>query len=136
MSRSGYTEDCDENWSWIQYRGAVASAIRGSRGQHFLYEMLHALAALPEPKLIRDELECDGAVCAIGAVGKARGIDMSKLDPHDADQVAGAFGIAPALAREIVYENDEFKRSDTPEQRFIRMREWVESHLLIERGTR
>src|SRR3954471_11126976 len=101
MSRSGYVEDCDYEISWINWRGAVKSAIRGKRGQAFLYEMLQAMAALPENKLIARELECDGAVCAIGAVGKARGLDMSQLDPEDYHSVAGKFGIAEALAQEI-----------------------------------
>ena len=48
MSRSEYSEDCDSNWLMIQWRGAVASAIRGQRGQTFLYEMLHALAVWNE----------------------------------------------------------------------------------------
>jgi hypothetical protein len=37
MSRSGYSDDL-ENWSLIRWRGAVASAIRGRRGQAFLRE--------------------------------------------------------------------------------------------------
>ena len=57
MSRSGYSDDCDNAWSLIRWRGAVASAIRGKRGQEFLYEMLHALAALPERKLIAFDLK-------------------------------------------------------------------------------
>lgn len=128
MSRSGYSEDC---WGpeYICWRGAVASAIRGKRGQDFLHEMLHAMAALPEPKLIDGELECNGAVCAIGAVGKARGINMTGIDPEDRKRVGEVFGIAPALAAEIVYMNDEATYSETPEQRFQRMRKWVETCL-------
>lgn len=130
MSRSGYSEDCDYEISWINWRGAVKSAIRGKRGQAFLYEMAQAMAALPERKLIANDLECNGAVCAIGAVGKARGIDMSQLDPEDYNTVAGKFGIAEALAQEIVYLNDEAGRlNETPEERFERMRKWIESNL-------
>lgn len=135
MSRSGYTEDfdCGDNTGWL-YRGAVESAIRGRRGQAFLKELLAAMDALPEPKLINGELVTkDGAVCAIGSVGRKRGIDMSELDPEDAEGVAGAFGIAPALAREIVFENDDEFRliagNETPTQRFDRMRRWVESNI-------
>jgi hypothetical protein len=129
MSRSGYVEDCDYEISWINWRGAVKSALRGKRGQAFLYEMLQAMAALPERKLVSGELEQEGAVCAIGAVGKARGIDMSKLDPEDYDTVAGTFGIARAMAQEIVYMNDEATYGETDEQRFDRMRQWIESEL-------
>lgn len=129
MSRSGYSDDC-QDWALICWRGAVASAIRGNRGQAFLEEMLHAMATLPERKLISHDLEAGGSVCALGAVGKARGIDMKDLDPEDRDQIAKVFGIAPALAAEIVYMNDEANwRIETPEQRFERMRAWIEEQL-------
>lgn len=141
MSRSGYSEDCDNDWAMICYRGAVKSAIRGARGQAFLKEMLAALDAMPMKRLISDELEGTDrlslshwgivqieAVCAIGALGKARGVAMDAIDAHDPPQVSGAFNIAESLAREIVYENDEgagYWSKETPEQRFARMRAWV-----------
>lgn len=128
MSRSDYTEDWDDQWALIRWRGAVKSAIRGKRGQAFLGEMLAALDALPEPKLVASELEANGQVCAIGAVGKQRGIDMSKLDPEDYERVAWTFGISDALAREIAYENDELSWG-TDEQRFARMRSWVANRI-------
>lgn len=90
MSRSGYDDNIDQ-WNLIRWRGAVASAIRGKRGQAFLREMLAALDALPERKLIARKLESRGEVCAIGAIGKARGVDMSNIDPEDHDTVAAKF---------------------------------------------
>lgn len=132
MSRSDYSEDCDDNWSTIRWRGAVASAIRGKRGQAFLRDLAEAMDAMPVKRLIAEELQADGEFCTIGVLGNARGIDMAKIDPDDADQVADAFGISSAMAREIVYENDEriyFKANETPEQRWIRMRKWVEDKL-------
>lgn len=134
MSRSGYSEDC---WGpeYICWRGAVASAIRGKRGQSFLEEMLHAMAALPEHKLIGGYLQHEGEVCAIGSVGRARGIDMTGIDPEDREEVAMVFGIAPALAAEIVYMNDEASYSETPEERFRRMRHWIETCLIEGRST-
>jgi len=130
MSRSGYSDDSYDydQWAMICWRGAVASAFKGARGQAFLKEMLAALDALPEPKLIAEDLEAKGLVCAIGAVGKARGVDMSKLDPEDRETVAGVFGIAPAMVAEIVYTNDDWVR-ETPEERFIRMRQWTISQI-------
>lgn len=131
MSRSGYCDDWgggqDEGWRMIRWRGAVESAIRGRRGQALLRELLTALDAMPEKRLTANALERpDGEVCALGAVGKARGIDMSKLDPEESDGVASAFGIAGALAREIAYQNDEGGwGSETPERRWVRMRRWV-----------
>jgi hypothetical protein len=44
--------------------------------------------------------------------------------------VAKAFGISPALAREIVFENDEACWKETPEARYIRMKKWAERNLL------
>lgn len=130
MSRAGYYDDDSDQWATIRWRGAVASGIRGKRGQAFLREMLTAMDALPEKKLVAHELEMDGQVCAIGSVGMARGIDMSQLDPENYSKVADTFGISEALAREIVYENDEGGwRDDTPEKRFERMRAWVVENL-------
>ena len=131
MSRSGYGEDC-EQWDLIRWRGAVASAIRGKRGQAFLREMLAALDAMPEKRLIGHTLECDGDVCALGSVGRARGIAMSELDPEDRRNVAHVFGIAPAMAAEIVFENDEgcgYWHLEDWEERWHRMRAWVVSNL-------
>lgn len=125
MSRSGYSDDI-EQWSLIRWRGAVASAIRGRRGQAFLKELLTALDALLEKRLIAQELEEDGAVCALGSVGKARGLDMSRLDPEDHESVAAAFNIPHALACEIMWENDDGTwRHETPEGRYERVRAWV-----------
>ncbi len=108
MSRSGYSDDGGEgNWGLICWRGAVNSAIRGRRGQAFLRELAEAMDAMPEKRLIADELQADGGYCTIGVLGQARGLDMASIDPHDSDQVSKIFGIAPAMAREIVYENDE-----------------------------
>lgn len=130
MSRSGYNDGWDfDAWATIRWRGAVASAIRGKRGQAFLEETLKAMAALPEHKLVANELETEGAVCALGAVGKARGIDMTGIDPEDRERVAKVFGISEALAAEIVFMNDEATFGETDEQRFERMRRWIESEL-------
>ena len=71
-----------------------------------------------------------GSVCLLGAVGQARGMDMTDLDPEDMDSVAPAFGVADAMAREIVYWNDEGgNRDETPEQRWTRMRRWIEAQI-------
>lgn len=132
MSRSGYVDDLDDPWQHIMWRGAVASALRGARGQSFLKEMLQAMDSLPEPKLIARDLVSEGAVCAMGAVGRSRGADMHALDPEDRGTVAAFFGIAEALAAEIAYENDEgggYWSKEAPERRFARMRAWIVSHI-------
>lgn len=131
MSRSGYVDEMDSNWEMIKWRGQVASAARGKRGQKLLRDLLAALDAMPEKVLITEDLEnADGDVCALGAVGRARGIDMSKIDPEVPEQVAAAFDIAAPLAQEIEYMNDEWEWNESPEARWRRMREWVAKQII------
>ena len=130
MSRSGYIDDydCDDNGA--MYRGMVASATRGKRGQALLKDILIAMDGMIVKRLIAHKLEENGAVCAIGAAGKLRGVDMSNLDPKDTDTVAGKFNIAYCLACEIVYINDEWGRpKETSEERFVRMRKWIRANI-------
>jgi hypothetical protein len=129
MSRSGYSEECDNNWQFIKWRGVVASTIRGKRGQAFLKEMLAAMDALPEHKLVRAALETGGEVCAIGSVGLARGVDMSGIDPEDYERVAALFGVSTPLAQEIMWINDDDLYHKSPEDRFAAMRKWIVSKI-------
>ena len=86
---------------------------------------------MPEKKLIANDLIHDGEVCAIGAVGARRGVDMTNLDPDDSDTIAATFGIARQLVCEIEYLNDEAGwRDDTPERRWQRIRDWAVAKLL------
>lgn len=129
MSRSNYSEDCG-GWELIRWRGAVASALRGARGQAFLRELAAALDAMENKRLIREDLEYSGEVCALGALGRARGLDMSKIDSEYREQVASSFGIAEALAAEVMYINDDFLgERHSPESRFQAMRQWVASKI-------
>lgn len=129
MSRSGYSEDC-ENWQLIMWRGRVASSIRGKRGQKMLQDLLAALDEMPVKKLIRHELKTKEAeFCALGALGNRRGVEMEKIDPEDYDSVASTFDIAAPLAQEIVYLNDECFAYCTPEERWQRMRNWVQKQI-------
>jgi hypothetical protein len=128
MSRAGYDDDVD-GWALIRWRGQVASAIKGKRGQAFLRELIEALDALPEKRLIAYDLQEGDNVCAIGSVGVKRGVDMGKLDPHDPETIAGVFGIAHQLVREIEFMNDEAWYDDDPENRWKRMREWAVGNL-------
>jgi len=109
MSRSGYYEGDGEHWAMIRWRGAVASAIRGKRGQAMLKEVLAALDALPEKALASESLvNAEGQYCTLGALGRSRGIDMSEIDPEDYEKIADTFGVSGALAREIMWMNDEY----------------------------
>jgi len=128
MSRSGYYEDCE---NLDLYRHSVERAIKGKRGQAFLCELADALDAMPVKRLIAEHLIDDvGEVCAIGAVCKARAIDLGKVYEGDPQSIADAVGIARALAAEIAWMNDEYNYDpETPEQRWVRMREWVRKNI-------
>lgn len=135
MSRSGYSDDGDtDNPSYLLWPSIVDRAIKGRRGQAFLVALRDALEAMPEKRLIAGDLvTADGAVCAIGSLGKARGLDMAKLDPEDSDAVGKAFNISPSMAREVVFENDDdfgYRPHETPEQRYVRMLDWVRQRIV------
>lgn len=138
MSRSGYTDDYgdDEPWRLVMWRGAVKSAFRGKRGQAFLREMEAALDAMPVKELSTHALKDDaGCVCALGAVADARGLDVTEIDPDNTEAVAATFGVADAMAREIVYMNDEGTWSrETPAQRWKRMRDWTAARITPTEG--
>lgn len=128
MSRSGYTDDCDNLGLW---RAAVARATDGKRGQAFLREMAAALDAMPVKELIAGEVVRDNEhVCAIGSVAVARQLDVQHLDIGDGEAVGQAFGVARALACEIAYENDDGgPYTETPAARWQRMRSWVDKQI-------
>lgn len=134
MSRSGYyDQDCGDQWQSIMWSGNVRRCLAGRKGQAFLREMLAALDALPDKKLIAHDLVKDGAVCAIGSVGLARGVDMTDIDPEDYEAIAKVFGIKSMLVREIEFVNDDdssYRRAGmTDEQRWLSVREWVVGQL-------
>lgn len=139
MSRSGYVDDGDfeSNIALINWRGAVTSALRGRRGQAFLRELASVLDAMPDKRLSTGSFKNDnGCHCALGVVGASRGIDMTAFDRDpddlDADAVGRSFGIASAMAREIMFMNDEGMRWEcrhAPEpdaRRWELIRQWVE----------
>ena len=108
-------------------------SLRGKHGQLELRELRAALLALPDKRLIHELLEDEeGGVCAIGAYGKHKGIDLSKFDvDSDTDEVGIAGGMPALVAWKVVEMNDlEFDGSVTPEQRYEKMLAWVESKLL------
>jgi hypothetical protein len=131
MSRSGYSEDLD-NWSLIRWRGRVASATRGKRGQKMLRDLLAALDAMPEKRLTSGEMIHEGDVCALGALAQAKQKPWldEDVDCDDTEFLANEFDVAEPLVKEIVFENDEaYHWNETPEHRWQRMRAWVASQI-------
>jgi len=136
MGRSGYTYDCENLWLW---RGAVRSALRGARGQQALREIAAALDAMPDRRLVAHSFSCEDGVCTLGALAASRGVDVSDLEPAawsdgyvdevDRDAASARLDIAPAMVAEVMFLNDETTGPETPEERWHRMRGWVESQI-------
>lgn len=147
MSRSGYIEgEIDSREAQLAnncWRGAVASAMRGKKGQAFLRELLAILDAMPEKRLIKDDLITpQGEVCAVGAYIKARGLACEGIDINDFDSISELIGVNAKVIQEIEYENDLASRYirlphvglphdapwvllETPEERWEIVRNWV-----------
>jgi hypothetical protein len=131
MSRAGYSEDLDP-LDLGRWRGRVASAIRGRRGQQLLRDTLTALDAMPEKRLIAHELRQEGEVCTLGSVLVARGfIEPEKFDPEDHDGLGNSLNVSPCLIREIEYLNDECAPGE-PEKRWAYMRRKIESLIKVQ----
>jgi hypothetical protein len=157
VSRGYDGDDCDyepdyDN-AWALYQQAIDRAIEGKRGQKMLRDLAEALDAMPVKRLIAGRFACrEGEVCTLGALGRVRGLDMTRLD-HLAKEVeedsymvetlraeaAKAFGVAKSLAGCIMDRNDDSPSywntnrttPETPEERWVRMRTWVASKLEV-----
>jgi hypothetical protein len=132
--RSGYSDDLDYT-DLILYRGRVANATRGKRGQRLLRELLAALDAMPEKRLIRGKFVAPDGVCLLGAGAQRIGVtitDIPDIDPDEDDDtehhsiLAERFDVAKCLIAEIEFVNDEAGHyRETPEQRYERARKWL-----------
>ncbi len=146
MSRAGYSDDLDEG-DLARWRGAVTSAIKGKRGQAFLRELEAAMVALPEKSIIGGAFAYEGQVCALGTVtlqrklsgGATRAEAIAQImeewpsDPDEyaeecGDDAAREFNIAQAMAREIMYVNDESYSSKGPD-RYAEVLKWVRAQI-------
>lgn len=139
MSRSGYSDDCDNLELW---RASVERAMKGKRGQRALREIVQALDELPEKKLIQGSFTA-GGFCTLGALARHRGVDVSDLNVEedmdgwveevDRDVVGARLNMAPSMAAEVMFMNDEWD-SETPEERWARMRQWAQNNLVESSG--
>ena len=137
MSRSGYSEgDCDDTESLLasgRWQAQLRSAIRGKRGQRFLLDLIAALDALPERKLIANDLQREGSFCALGALAHHRKqtIELDgEWEDRDWAKLGNAFDIAEQLARETMFINDERTRNDG--ERWFDVRRWAIRNLTPE----
>ncbi len=124
------------------WRANLCRTMQSKRGHSFLQELLEALDALPRKRLIQGAMPQGREVCALGAVGLKRCMDLGGLDSRNHDQVAAAFGISSMLVQEIAYWNDQGMEAclfgltegggwkvNTPEGRFTFVRAWVVARL-------
>lgn len=142
MSRHGYLEDCgdyDDNLAQGRWQAQLRSATRGRRGQAFFRALVEALDALPEKSLVANSLETnEGGVCALGCLARHRGVDVKELDlggdypddeweDSDWDKLSNLFNIAPQVAREVMYVNDETwaPEPDANAVRWQKVRAWA-----------
>lgn len=133
MRRSGYVI-IDDPLELGRWRGMVASAIRGKRGQAFLRRLIAALDAMPWKGLIADKLGDEyGRICAVGAALKAAGQNLSNWEPYDHEGLGAALNIHACLVKEVEALNDfeggPVRPWDLAEYRWARMRYWAEEHL-------
>ena len=127
MSRHGYSDECENLAMW---RGIIASASRGKRGQAFFRALLAALDAMPDKRLVEGELQTEeGAVCALGCLGKARGVDLESVETSDWPALGELFDIAPQLAQEVMFVNDEYG-ARAPENRWRLVRDWTARQII------
>lgn len=154
MSRfDGYGDDCDqEPGHW--YRIDVERAFRSKPGQDRIRQMCVALDAMPVHELIAGELRdygytdedepCHGQVCTLGAFAAYRfmqadaelDFDHAVADLPDendqwlvADWMKRSLNFPFRMAQHIEWVNDEELGSGTPEDRWLRMRAWLQVQL-------
>lgn len=113
MSRSGYTDDNDDPLALGRWRQAVRRSLEGKRGQALLRELAEALDAMPDKRLYPGSFAtAEGEFCTLGVLGAKRGTKMDDLldfyGDCDPELVGQRFGIAHAMAAEIMYMNDEY----------------------------
>jgi hypothetical protein len=131
MSRSGYSDDCDDDLAMGRWRAVINSATRGKRGQKFFRDLVAALDAMPEKRLIDGELQTiEGEVCALGALARHRGRSVRGMDTEDHRALGAEFDIARQLAAETMYMNDEDCQGETPEARWASVRRWAAKQIV------
>lgn len=131
MSRISYSDEEDYPGQFDLWQANCRRSLRGKQGQEELRALRDALLAMPDKRLIHGLLvDEEGAVCAVGAYAKHKGLDLQKFDPEDStDEVGIEAGMPILVAWKVVEMNDMELDHLTPEQRYTKMLEWVERQL-------
>jgi hypothetical protein len=106
-------------------------ATQSKRGIARLKEIAAILDAMPQKRLIAEALTKEGDCCFVGAVCKAKNVEMTEgeCDIFDTASAGKDAGIPWTLAWEMAALNDEKLRNLTPEDRWIAARAWVDDLL-------
>lgn len=137
--RISYSEDEDFPGQFGLWQANCVRSIKGKAGQTVLRELELALLALPEKRLIADELQTvAGEVCAIGALVKYCGIEKTQSDPEEMEDVGVELGLPRLVAWKVVALNDVeiqghyeqgIYQPVTPEERYKRVLKWVQRQI-------
>ena len=117
--RIGYSDEEDYPNQFELWQGNCRRSLRGRKGQAFLRELEAALVALPEKRLIADDVAKAGEVCAVGAwllkkrteAGRPRADVLAELEAIDSedcqtDDLAISEGAPRLCAWSVVELND------------------------------
>lgn len=132
MSRISYSENEDYPGQFDLWQANCLRSLRGRQGQEELRALREALLSLPDKRLIHGVLvDEEGDVCAVGAYARHKGLDLQTFDPEDAtDEVGIAAGMPNLVAWKVVEMNDlNLDSRVTPEQRYTKMLEWIDTQL-------
>jgi len=146
--------DGDEYQLYGLQQANTSRQLRGKKGQVFLRELLAALEALPEKKLIEGAVARGGHVCSLGAVALKRRVDAGEdrdkvlaelaavdVDPYEGEPIwdwaTRVLAVPSLIAWDIPQENDDdgytgkyvdgkyVRQEVTPEMRYDRMVRYV-----------
>ena len=129
MSRVSFSEEEYFPGQFDLWQANCLRSIKGQKGQVALRELEQALLALPEKRLIREELITEDGVCAIGALALYRNYEPEADPECEMEEVGIELGLPRLVAWKIVAMNDEelHRRYDkeigksveiTPEERY------------------
>lgn len=156
--RIRFNDDEDFNNQAILWEANQERSLKSRKGQASLRRLEAALFALPEPKLIADAIEdAEGLVCGLGALAKHENYSGSlelpqppkdsasdeewnawyEDDDSDGGKVvedamlalARALDVPKLVAIAIIYENDDYYKTQTPEKRYTKLLAWTRSWL-------
>lgn len=141
--RINYSDEEDRPGQFDLWQANCRRSLNGRAGQAALRELEAELMAMPERRLIADDLAADGEVCAVGALMKRRLVTagaeptaaQARLEDlndseWESDYVAAQETRVPRLvAWKLVELNDIELEGMTPEARYSAVLEWVRGQI-------